>query len=55
MDHIHWGLGIRTSTVTETPPPFVIHLTYKFYPYNTETETPSFVLISRPCTDIETQ
>jgi hypothetical protein len=48
----HWGLGIRTSTVTETP--FVIHLTYKFYPYNTDTETLPFVHISRPCMDIET-
>ncbi len=35
-------LGIRTSTVTDTPsPPIVIHLTY-----NTDTETPS-------CTDTE--
>jgi len=35
--NIHWGLGIRTGKVT-----FMIHLVYKFYPYNTDTESPSF-------------
>jgi len=35
-------------------PPFVIYLTYKFYPYNNDTETLSFVRILRPSnTDIE--
>ncbi len=35
----HWSLGIHTNRVTEIP--FMIHLTYKFYSYNTDTETPS--------------
>ncbi len=31
-------MGKCTSTITETP--FVIHLTHKFNPYNTDTENP---------------
>ncbi len=38
---IHQGLGICTVLVRlPRPSPLVIHLTYKFYPYNTDTETP---------------
>lgn len=46
INGIHWGLCIRTCIVT--PPPLVIHFTYKFYPYSKNTKTPSSIATETP-------